>query len=420
MNDIKTYLPKSRKLFRLFLDAHLKNYWDEMNFARVGPGTGYWYYYRDGEVIQHIRNIVHNLDQTFGNLTIPTEFASPSRLIDTWSNFMQLLIQKNELFDDVIKTSKIKNQSLPDPFWSVHKVHIDTLALLEEIMNMDEVKVLLEPKDLGVVYDNKNEHGKYDIVVITAIYDTEFEALKTLPIPQESVIFINDSTNYRKCKIGNKSVLFATDDKMGMTASAALTTKIIAKFSPIYIIMAGIAAGVKDNEKNYGDILVARTTWNYDSGKFKFDKTNEVTIFEPNPEQVELENSIIHHINELKSDKKLLDEIKNSYKTTSLNKQPKTKLKLFLGPMASGSAVVADEKKIASIRRKNRKLIGIDMETFGVYYSTKSYSTDNKTKSISIKSISDFADQTKCDNYRDFAAHTSAYFIYKLILLKLQ
>ena len=420
MTDIETYLPESRKLFRIFFQTHYKDYWEDMKFARVGPGTGYWYYYKDGEVIQHIRDIVLNLSETFGNVTIPTEFTSPKRLVETWSNFTELLLQKNELFDDVINTSKSKKQHLPEPFWSVRKVHIDTLAIMEEIMSMDEVRNILVLKKETIKIEDKNKEESYDIVIITALHDTEFEALKKMPIPQEPALFKNDSTNYRKCKIGNRSILFATDDKMGMAASAALTAKIVAKFSPLYIIMAGVAAGVKDKEKNYGDILVARTTWNYESGKYKFNQKNGVTTFEPNPEQVELENSIVHLINELKSDRKLLSEIKESFKPNPSDKQPDANLKLFLGPMASGSAVVADEKKVASIRRKNRKLIGIDMETFGVYYSAKSYSTDNKTKAISIKSISDFADQIKSDHYRNFAAHTSALFIYQLILQKLQ
>ncbi|MPN09644.1 5'-methylthioadenosine/S-adenosylhomocysteine nucleosidase [bioreactor metagenome] len=207
---------------------------------------------------------------------------------------------------------------------------------------------------------------------------------------------------------------------MGIAAAASLSTKIISKFSPSYLIMAGIAAGVKDKEKNYGDILVARFTWNYESGKYKYNIKTKTTTFEPNPEQIELDDSIVHIINEIKTDKTLLQTIHHGFTVTNNDLKPDANLKVFMGPFASGSAVLADKKKIDSIRRNNRKLIGIDMETFGVFYAAKSFSNNGKTKAISIKSISDFADQKKSDKFRNYAAYTSASFIYNLIRLKLQ
>jgi len=85
------------------------------------------------------------------------------------------------------------------------------------------------------------------------------------------------------------------------------------------------------------------------------------------------------------------------------------------GPMASGSAVIADIDKIQDIRIVNRKLIGIDMETFGVYYGCKSFESVHQTKFLSVESISDFADKRKNDHFRNYAGYTSARFIYALI-----
>lgn len=420
MEDTKKYLPESRELFRKFMKSRFKDYFEDMQNARVGPGTGYWYYYRDSEVIQHIRDITHNLEETFGYVSIPEEFASPKLLVEGWQWFYNFLKSKEELFGDIIKSSEERKDELPDPFWWVHKDHIDMLALMEEIMGMGEVKKYIPSKIKTSKIQPKPEREQFDIVVITALHDTEFEALKNLPLAQTIYRSNNDSTNYRECTIGTKSVLFATDDKMGMATASALSTKVISKFSPKYLIMAGIAAGVKDKEKNYGDILVCRSTWNYESGKYKYNQKTKTTTFEPNPEQIELESSLVHIINDLKSDRPLLEGIRSSFSPTETDKLPAKNLKVFMGPMASGSAVVADERKIASIRRKNRKLIGIDMETFGVYYAAKSFANNNFTLAISIKAISDFADQRKSDKYRNFAAHTSANFIYQLILNKLQ
>ena len=63
------------------MHAHYEDYFDDMREARVGPGSGYGYFYKDSEVIQHIRDVVHNLSDTFGNVTIPGQFASPNCLL---------------------------------------------------------------------------------------------------------------------------------------------------------------------------------------------------------------------------------------------------------------------------------------------------------------------------------------------------
>ncbi len=70
--------------------------------------------------------------------------------------------------------------------------------------------------------------------------------------------------------------------------------------------------------------------------------------------------------------------------------------------------------------RNNRKLIGIDMEIYGLFYAAKSFAYLNKPIAFAVKSLSDFADHSKNDKYRMYAAHTSAQFIYQFILTKLQ
>lgn len=122
----------------------------------------------------------------------------------------------------------------------------------------------------------------------------------------------------------------------------------------------------------------------------------------------------------MKLNRSLLNQIAQGFIEDKKNIKPNANLKVFIGPVASGSAVIADSKRIDKIRAGNRKLIGIDMETFGFMYAAKSYSNTQSTKTISIKSISDFADQRKSDKYRRYAAYTSALFIYNLILTELQ
>jgi nucleoside phosphorylase len=78
---------------------------------------------------------------------------------------------------------------------------------------------------------------------------------------------------------------------MGMTAAATLSMKLIYKFQPKYLVMTGIAAGVKDDDKrNYGDILIADQTYDYGSGKIM--KTGDIETFRPAPQPVVLDSGL--------------------------------------------------------------------------------------------------------------------------------
>jgi nucleoside phosphorylase len=403
-------------IFRKFISDHLEDYFEDMREARFGGGSGYPNFYRDTEISQHIRDIVHNLEDTFGNVTIPGQFTSPGRLVKTWINFLNWLNSKTEMFEDIVKYSQRKKIELPEPFHYIYKIHFDTIAILELVLSTDDVKKYVAEVSGG---SRLQLDTSFDIVILTALYD-EFVAFKSLPINFTDYSEPFDSTQYKVAQIGNKSVLFATDDKMGMAAAASLSAKVISKFSPRFLIMGGIAAAVKDKEKNFGDILVCRYTWNYESGKYKYNQKTKSTIFEPNPEQLELDGFFVPIVNGLRVDRQMLDSIKTSFIASPTDKSVSSELNVFMGSIASGSAVVADGKKIDPIKKGNRKLIGIDMETFGVYYAAKTYSNTNVPITISIKSISDFADHRKNDGFRNYAAYTSASFIYNMILHKLQ
>lgn len=436
MSDTSELLPKSRQYFKNFITSNRSNIMNCVKECRTTPGSGYSAFYKSDEIIQHLRDIAANIDETFKNIEIPSDFPSPKRLAQTWQRFYEILITKDDLIKDIhtniVDEAKRKygakfdemledDMIFPLPFLLIVNIHQQFKDMLEYILDMDEVKTLLNAKKADShVPSAEVEISGFDIAIITALYDTEFEALMKLPVILEEFKVTDDPTDYKKSKIGNTNVLFATDDAMGMAAATCLTTKIIAKFNPKYIIMAGIAGGVINGKSNYGDILVARWSFNYESGKYKFNKKANQSIFEPNPEQVQMESSILPMINKIKLNKDILQKISDDFVQSEKHIKPDKELNVFVGPIASGSAVIADSKRIEEIRAGNRKLIGIDMETFGVMYAAKSYSDSHKTIAISIKSISDFADQRKSDKYRQYAAHTSAMFIYKLILDELQ
>lgn len=87
------------------------------------------------------------------------------------------------------------------------------------------------------------------------------------------------------------------------------------------------------------------------------------------------------------------------------------------GKMISGSAVVADSKIVEQIKEdgESRKVVGLDMEAYGVAYAVWNTPKKYRPKSvIIIKAICDFANEKKNDDYQEFAAYASAQTLYKL------
>lgn len=264
----------------------------------------------------------------------------------------------------------------------------------------------------------------YDIAIITALPTPEFEAILKLSDIWEKVSIENEATTYYKTKFSaagkTRTIIAATADQMGMTASSHLSTKIILYFKPKYLIMAGIAAGVKDRELGFGDILIAEQAWDYGAGKMSEAKQHNSSelqdvIFEADTRPIQLTSELKAKITSfIMSNTLLLDTIQNSWPAD----KPRTKLQAKLGPIASGSYVISSESILNEIKLQQRKLIGIEMETYGVYYAAE-HSPDPQTKAISIKSVSDYGDGGKDDKYQKYAAFTSAQFIYNFIMSEL-
>ena len=80
------------------------------------------------------------------------------------------------------------------------------------------------------------------------------------------------------------------------------------------------------------------------------------------------------------------------------------------GTIACGSAVVANIGIVDTlIKLHARKVTGIDMESYGVFFACENL--NSICKPICIKSICDFANSDKSDDYQKYAAYTSANFV---------
>lgn len=257
--------------------------------------------------------------------------------------------------------------------------------------------------------NEESEEIRADVALITAVR-TESEAVKKVYKKLEKVNIKNDPTIYYKIQAENNiTIITAQQTEMGMASAATLSTKMIEHFKPKYLIMVGIAAGI-GKDKNLGDIIIPSEVWNYSSGKYVESKNGQEAIlsFLPDPVSIPLETTIREIVSQ--DFKERLFKIKNE-----ADGAPDNDLKVVIGPMACGAAVVANKDIVEElIKKHHRKTVGLDMESYGIFFAAKNAVVAG-TIPICVKSICDFADVNKDDSAQKYAALTSTLFVKKLI-----
>ena len=246
-----------------------------------------------------------------------------------------------------------------------------------------------------------------DVVIVTALRNPELDAVLNLPYDWQQKRFRGDSLTYHFGSIprldGNISVVTVSPNKKGMPSSAAVASKLVLMFHPKYLVMLGICAGIK-GKSNLGDVIVADPTWDWGSGKRGTDD-NGSPVFQAAPHQMPLNIGISQLASDLANDPVVLKTIKGEWSEGT----PQGILKIHVGPMASGASVIADDDAARSIITQHRELIAIEMEAYAVMAAAE-YADDPKPTAIIIKSVCDYADAEKNDDWQKYASYTSAAF----------
>ena len=238
-------------------------------------------------------------------------------------------------------------------------------------------------------------------VALLSVTTTEFRAVmhfhewkaKTCP-NDEQIYDVSSFENGGK----TRSLIHAKIGEMGMTAAAATAMKVIYTFRPRYLIMVGIAAGVAQSEieeQMYGDVIVPDIVWNYSAGKFVSPDKAQIVYgnlgFLPRSTSESIPEEILPYL------RKAVESEDNP-------------CHVFIGPMACGSTVVASRELLEKqVYSQYRHTAGLDMESYAVVYAAN-HASDPKPIPIIVKSVCDFADSRKSDDYQRFAAYSSCEF----------
>lgn len=193
-------------------------------------------------------------------------------------------------------------------------------------------------------------------------------------------------------------VVATKQDEMGMTAAATNAMKVIERYRPMYLIMPGIAAGLGEEtaeDQLYGDVLLADAVWDYSCGKYVRPEDAEIRFgdigFIPKPAIAVV-------------DEKLIPLFKQAAKAED------NECHVHIGHIACGHSVVANRTLLdKQINGQFAATKGLEMESYGIVYAA-THASEPRPYPIIAKSVCDFANEVKSDNYQKFAAFTSCEF----------
>jgi len=298
-----------------------------------------------------------------------------------------------------------------------------TWALIHYDPSVDEWERRLELKVQYIVNSKAVEASRdyqHDLGIVTALDHNELETVLALDAHWHRTVIPGDDTFYHLGHFSrdhkNLSVVAASAIQVGMPAATGLAMKLCSHFKPRYLAIVGIAAGVRGG---MGDILIADRTWDYGSGKSIGGRSSDGTpfghaVFEPAPTAIPLDPELLQKFTAFVRLDHTLRGIEAGWKGA----RSSTALGVQIGPIASGASVLENRPLIETIKSHDRKLIGIEMETYGVFLAAR-ICPSPRPKAMSIKSICDLGDTKKDDDWQRYAAYTSANFLYEFALSEL-
>lgn len=396
----------------------------------------------DKEKAKKIASLLSNIPEIGDNFHIVSDLVTARRSLSE-KKYDLLLLDLNlpqRYGDDAQQDSGVKFlEEINRSVRLIKPTHIVGLSAFDELINIHKDK--FEDQSWSLVRYSGNENGwekkilnkieyllglkreykqsavdfQFDLAIVTALYKTELEAVLRLNANWKKFNISNDATDYYKGIFTSDSkrisVVAAACPQMGMVASAVLTTKMIENFRPKYISMTGISAGI-EGKNNFGDILIADIAFDSGGGKIITDETTKFSKLIPDYQSISLEVDLKEKLNTCILNRDYLDSIYRAWPSD----KPSTILSAQLGPFASGAGVVENSQIISEIQGHSRKLIGIDMEVYGVYYAAKHSSKPRPRAVLAMKAVSDFANPEKNDKFQNFAAYTSASYLYNFSL----
>lgn len=245
---------------------------------------------------------------------------------------------------------------------------------------------------------------KYDIVIVCAL-ENEVAAFEGLTDSWGQVKTISGLL-CREVQIGDYKVVIVRAQRMGLVAAAVASAFALDRFEPRLICMSGICGGVAGESEIY-DLLVTQVCHQHDAGKWS------AKGFKSEHYDVQLDVDVHHKLIEIASApatiKSLVDGLNPGRSEVPEGKERVSFKIKTEAPTSSGSAVIAEEGKTATLAVGQRKLAGFDMEVYSVYAAARH--ALNRTAFFAAKAVVDDGGMNKGDSFHRIGCLLSAKFV---------
>lgn len=252
---------------------------------------------------------------------------------------------------------------------------------------------------IELIARRKSQKYDFDICYLTALRTPELDGVLRLPYDWDEEEEVGNGILVRRGQrlIGGvmRRAVCAHASQAGPIATAFLTHFMLEKYRPRTLLMTGVCGGV-DSSIKLGDVVIAEKSWDWQSGKW-----HSGGIFDAAPDQKEADSK-------LKAFALKAKDWVHSFLAVYEGKKPKAQPTVHLGPMVSGSSVVADPTLHEKFKVQHRKSLAVDMECYSLYFSASAWDAP-VAKVICIKGVSDLANRAKNDKFQDFCSCLSAF-----------
>lgn len=244
-----------------------------------------------------------------------------------------------------------------------------------------------------------------DIAFITILRE-EYEAIRNrLKNPKRAPSTSEQPNQYawllgeiERAEGGSYQVVLALAARAGNTSGSLATSKTIARWNPRYVLLVGIAGGLKREGLTLGDVVVSSLIRAYEYGKLK-------SHFEPRPDfQHKVDGSLLRSalaLNEVGWRKGL------PVRPGRLRGVPK----MLVGPVASGDKVVDDVSAsfFAAVVKAFPRLQAVEMEGAGAAAAIDEAQEEGRSVGfLMIRGISDMPPEANAKRKQPSTARASA------------
>lgn len=252
-----------------------------------------------------------------------------------------------------------------------------------------------------------------DVVIITALEKERDAVLSYLDSFQSTQRF--GKTFYSSViKTLNSGIIYQVVviclEGMGNLKSSFATQQAITEINPSRIILVGIAGGVPKDNRYLGDIIVGEQIVYYELGK--------QTQLEQKISQTQRRDEVYRPAKDLLDAAKSLKPENWIFSIKAQRPDGSTGRvipKVHFGVVASGDKVIADSSFREKLQNDWSQLVGVEMESAGA--ASAAYESNFMQGIFLVKSMCDWADGTKNDDWQEYAAESSACFVVNLLKL---